>query len=117
MSDFDDAIGDMVDDLLTEAGSSWTYRDAPGTGSADATVTARKSVLPPFSFEGGPGHIVEVRPIDFIMKTSALPFGEPVRGQRLLSATETYEVWSLNGEKCFRQISPQMTRIHTKRIE
>lgn len=114
MSGFDDEIGDMVDDLLTEAGGAFTYRHV--VTSQEETITARKSVLPSFQIDNGAGFLIEVRPADFIMKTAALPFGNPVKGQRIEDGSEVYEIWSVSGEKCFRQISPQMTRIHTKRI-
>ena len=116
MSDFDDAIGEMVDDLHDEAGASFNFRDTGSPGAVTA-VTARMSTLPSYQVDNGNGSLIEVRPVDFIVKTSDLPFGNPVKGQRIETGTTIYEIWSVNNEKCFRQISPQMTRIHTKRIQ
>lgn len=112
MSDFDDAIGDMVEDLLTEAGSSFLYL----RGTTTTTVTLRKSVLPSMFLEPEPGMQIEVRPVDFVGLTTALPYDPPERGDRIIGGGMTFEVMPTTSEKVFRRISQQMTRIHTKQV-
>lgn len=114
MPDFDDAIGDMTEDLLDEAGEEYTYRNQ--AGGATATVTAVKSSPPSFQIDNGNGLLIEVRPVEFKMLTSDLPFGNPVKGQRFERGMNVWEIQPTAGEKCFYQQSPQMTRIHTKLI-
>ena len=115
MSDFDDAIGDMTDDLLDEAGDEYTYRN--GLGGEAETVTAVKSSPPPFQIDNGQGLLIEVRPVEFKMKTADLPFGNPVKGQRFERLGNVWEVQPTTSDKVFYQQSPQMTRIHTKLIQ
>lgn len=115
MSDFDDDVGAMASDLLVAAGDAYTYRN--GAGGAVATVTAVKSSPPSFQIDNGDGLLIEVRPVDFKMKTSDLPFGNPVKGQRFERLGSVWEVQPTTSEKCFYQQSPQMTRIHTKLIQ
>ena len=111
MSDFDDAIGGMTTDLLTEAGTSCVYL----RGNTATTITLRKSQQQSTFLDQGNGQMTEVRPVDFIGLTSALPY-TPERGDRIVCAGNTYEVLPGVGEMVYRQISSQMTRIHTKRI-
>ncbi len=113
MPDFDDAIGDMVDDLLTEAGRSVTCLRG---GVAAGTITMRKSPQPSQYIDNGNGGLIEISPVDFIGKTSELLFDPPLRGDQFVVAGETFEVLPTVGEKVFRRISPQMTRIHTKQV-
>lgn len=112
MSDFDDAVGDMTTDLLAEAGASMKYL----RGNASATVTLRKSVQPVYQIDSGNGSLIEVRPVDFIGLTSALPYDPPARGDRLIVGGETFEVQPTVSETVFRRLSSQMTRIHAKQI-
>jgi hypothetical protein len=112
MSDFEDAIGDMVSDLLAEAGGSFFYF----RGSERTPVTFRKSVLTPMIIDTGNGTLIEVRPVDFICLTSDLPYAVPLRGDQIRSGSLTWEVQPTTSEKVFRQISDQMTRIHTKQV-
>jgi hypothetical protein len=112
MSDFDDAIGDAIADLLAEAGTACVYI----RGSSTASVTLRKSTLQPVIVDNGAGHLSEVQPVDFIGRTSQLPFDPPISGDRIKIGDESFEVNPLISEKCFRRISPQMTRIHCKRV-
>lgn len=114
MSDFDDDVGDMVDELLTAAGDEYTYRNC--AGGETVTVTAVKSSPPSFQNDNGNGLLIEVRPVEFKMLTSDLPFGNPVKGQRFERGSNVWEVQPTTSEKCFYQQSPQMTRIHTKLI-
>ena len=111
-TDFDNAIGDMVDDLLTEGGETWVYC----RGNVTATLTARRSIQRPLLIDSGTGSIVEVRPVDFILLTTALPYAVPERGDLIKGDGKTYELQPTVGEKVWRQISPQMTRLHTKQI-
>jgi hypothetical protein len=111
MSDFDDAIGDMTTELLSEHGSSCVYR----RGNVSSSVTLRMSTLQPVQIDSG-GQVLEVRPVDFIGLTIQLPYTTPEPGDRITLGTGVYEVQTLLSEKVFRQISPQMTRIHTLRV-
>ena len=112
MSDFDDAIGDATTDLLTEAGGSFVYI----RGRTSTTITLRKSVLPSQFIEPEPGMQIEVKPVDFIGLTTALPYDPPERGDRIVGGGMTFEVMPTVSEKVFRRISQQMTRIHTKQV-
>lgn len=113
MSDFDDAIGDMTTDLLTEAGGSFVYH----RGTTSTTITLRKSTLPPVQMENGEGVIIEVRPVDFIALTTALPYAVPLAGDKITGDGETFELQPTTGQKVWRQISPQMTRLHTNKVK
>lgn len=112
MSDFDDAIGDMTNDLLTEAGGPFVYL----RGTSKTTVTMRKSTLAPMILDAGNGTTIEVRRVDFILLTADLPYGDPQRGDQIKAGSLTWEVLPTVSEKVFRRISDQMTRIHTKQV-
>lgn len=105
-------IADMTSDLLTEAGESFVYL----RGTTTTTITLRKSVLPSMFLEPEPGIQIEVRPVDFIGLTTALPYDPPERGDRIIGGGLTFEVMPTTSEKVFRRISQQMTRIHTKQV-
>lgn len=113
MSDFDDEIGDMTTDLLTEAGSPCVYI----RGTETTTMTLRKSTLQSIFMDAGEGVQVEVRPVDFIGLTTALPYSLPKQGDRIKCGGQAYEVNPTVSEKVFRQISPQMIRIHTIQVK
>ena len=112
MSDFDDDITDMTEDLLAVAGDSFVY----SRGATDTTLTLRKSVLPSYQIDSGNGMLVEVRPVDFIGLTTALPYDPPLRGDRIVGGGQTFEVLPTVSEKVFRRITQTMTRVHTKQI-
>lgn len=112
MSDFDDAIGDMTTDLLTEAGRACVYWRC----DAQTSITLRRSQLPSMFLDAGNGQTIEVVPVDFIGLTSALPVSEPQKGDRITTGGNTYEVQPTTSEKVYRKISDQMIRIHTKRV-
>ena len=38
-------------------------------------------------------------------------------GDQITGGGETFELQPMTGEKVWRQISPQMTRLHTKKIK
>jgi len=111
-TDFDDAIGDMTIELLAEAGGSFVYI----RGITSTTVTLRKSVQQSVILEPEPGMQIEVKPVDFIILTTALPYDPPERGDRIVGDGMTFEVMPTVSEKVFRRISQQMTRIHTKQV-
>jgi hypothetical protein len=113
MSDFDDAIGGMTEGLLTEAGGSFVYR----RGSVSTTITLRKSSQQSMFMDAGNGQTIEVRPVDFIGLTSALPYDPPEKGDLIISGSERFEVQPTTSEKVFRRISSQMTRIHAKQVK
>lgn len=112
MSAFDDAVDDMTDDLLNEAGESYSYVAPQGT----AIVTMAMSSPQPFQIDSGNGFVVEVRPVDFKIRTGDLPYGDPVPGHKIKRGSNVYEVHPLANEKCFYQMNGQMTRIHTKLV-
>ena len=113
MTDFDDAIGDATTTLLAEAGGTFTYC----RGATEFTgLSARKSTMPALQMENGEGLVIEVRPVDFIFLTSSLPYPKPEAGDRITDGTEVWELMPTVGEKVFRQISPQMIRLHTKKV-
>ncbi len=112
MSDLDDAVGDMVTDLLTEAGRSVTYYRS---GVSQGTVTMSRQRQPSQYLDNGQGGIVEVVPIDFVCLTADLPV-TPQRGDQITVGSDRYEVMPTIGEKVFRRLSDQMTRIHTKQV-
>lgn len=113
MSDFDDAIGGMVTDLLAEAGREVTYI----RGRTSTAWTMRKSTQATMLIDSGNGHVVEIHPVDFIGLTSACPYSEPLKGDRIKDGADIYEVQPTSSEKVYRQISPQMMRIHTKQVK
>lgn len=109
----DDAIGEMVDDLLDEAGRTVTYlRDGVSAGSV--TMSRQQQVSQ--WVDTGNGGLVEVVPVDWVAKTADLPFDPPIRGDRIVDGDEAFEVLPTTSEKVFRRISPQMTRLHTKQV-
>ena len=111
MSDFDDAIGDMTDDLLAEAGGTFVYH----RGGVSTSITMRLSKPPAYAVDNGNGQIVEVQPVDFIAKTISLPYLIPLRGDKITGGGVTYEVQPPQGsDKVYFRKSPEMTRIHTK---
>ena len=112
MSDFDDAIGDAVADLLAEAGVSCVYI----RGNETTSITLRKSTLQPVIVDDGTGHLTEIQPVDFIGRTITMPYDPPLQGDRITRGGETFEVKPVLSEKCYRRISPQMTRLHCKRV-
>jgi len=112
MSDFDDAITDMVADLKSEAGRSVTYV----RGTSSTAMTMRISRLPSQYTDNGQGGFLETQPVDGIGLTSDFPFDPPLAGDRIVANSETYELQPTAGEKVFRRISPQMTRVHMSRI-
>ena len=112
MSDFDDAIGDMTEDLIAEAGEPYVYI----RGNVTATVTLRKSAQQSQFLDAGNGQQIEVRPVDFIGPTAAMPYAIPLRGDRIKGGGVVYEVQPTVSEKVFRVISPKMMRIHTKQV-
>ena len=110
---WDSDIADATIDLLTEAGGSFVYV----RGNQATTITLRKSVQQPELIDNGQGVITEVRPVDFIGLTTALPYDPPERGDRIKGGGMTFEVQQpTSSEKVFRRITQTVTRIHTKQI-
>ena len=112
MSDFDDAIGDMVTDLLAEAGESVTYF----RGTESHAITARRATGRAQFVDMGNGQIMEIRPVDWILLQADMPYPLPQSGDIILASGKRYELQPFAGEKVFRQTSPQMIRLHTKQI-
>ena len=115
MTLLEDELADALDDLLTEAGEQFTYRN--GDGGATTTITAIRSVQPAIQVDAGDGLIVEVRPVFFRMTQSDLPYGTPERGHRIEDGSIIYEVQPIAGGKCYHSPNESMIRIHTKRID
>jgi hypothetical protein len=113
VSDFDDAIGGMTDDLLTEAGESCIYI----RGTESTTITLRRSPGRSQYIDNGNGGVIEIRPTDWIARTSALPYAIPQAGDIITVAGKRYELQPFGGEKVFRVTSPQMTRLHSKQVQ
>lgn len=109
----DSDVEDATETLLDEWGSSGLYiRD-----NATTTITSmRRSVGQSQQVEIN-GTLVEYIPVDFILLTSALPYTEPRRGDRIKYGSSVYEVSTPGGEKVFRQITATMTRIHTQQVK
>lgn len=113
MSDFDDAVGDMVTDLLVEAGVSATYL----RGTTSTTMTLRMSRQQPEYAETSDSHSIEVQVVDFIGLTTAFPYDPPKSGDKIKVGSEVFELLPDQDERCFRVISPQMMRVHTKQVK
>jgi hypothetical protein len=113
MPDLDDAVGDMVTDLHAEAGRTVTYL-REGVSRGTLTMSRHRQVSQ--YVDNGQGGITEVMSVDFLAKTSALLLDPPLEGDKIVVGSETYEVLPTVGEKVFRRISDQMTRIHTKQV-
>jgi len=112
MSDFDNAIGEMTEDLLTEAGGSFVYR----RGSVSTTITLNMQKQPSEIVEVG-GIQIQIHPVDFKGLTTSLPYDPPRKGDLIIGGGKKYEVHPTTSELVFRRISPKMTRIHAKLIE
>ena len=112
MTDFSDAVIDMTGDLLAAAGESCVYI----RGTTSTTITLRKSQQQTTIVETDNGQVTEVAPVDFIGLTTAFPYDTPLRGDLIVVGGRRYEVQPAVGEKVFRRISEQMTRVHTKQI-
>jgi len=102
----------MVADLLDDAGRSVTYYRG---GVSQGTVTMSRQRQPSQYLDNGQGGIVEVVPIDFVCVTADLSV-TPQRGDQIVVGNERYEVMPTVGEKVYRRLSDQMTRIHTKQV-
>lgn len=109
---FEDAATIATQALLAFAGESCVYI----RGASSTAITLRRSSLAPQYMDTGNGLIVEVRPVDFIGLTSALPYDTPEAGDRITCDGKRFEVTPTTSEKCFRRITPTMTRIHTKQV-
>lgn len=110
----DDGLETLADELILFGGQEFIYRN--GAGGATETVSARICRQPPIGIDNGNGLIIEVRPVDFIVKTIDLPYGKPAKGHRIETGSTVYEVQPTVSEKCFRELNAHFTRIHTKQI-
>lgn len=116
MPDLDDAVGEMVTDLHEVAGRTVTYYRG---GVNRGTLTMSRHRQQSQYVDNGQGGIIEVTPVDFIGKTSALEALSafpPVKGDLIVVGSDTFQVLPTVGEKVFRRIGDQMTRIHTKQV-
>lgn len=108
----DDGVASMVDSLLAVAGSEYTYTRA----ASSATVTMRRTT-PENEVLDDNGQYIKTKFDDFLIGTSDLPYGDPVKGDRITTSTEAYEVQQRNGEQVFRRANPSMTRIFTIQVK
>jgi hypothetical protein len=113
VSDFDDAIGDMTDDLLTEAGESCTYI----RGTESTTITLRRAAGRTQYQDNGNGGVLEIRPVDWIARNIALPYATPLPGDLIIAGNQRFELQPFAGEKVFRITSPKMVRLHSKQVQ
>lgn len=113
MPDLEDAVGDMVTDLHAEAGRTVTYRR---DGVDGGTLTMSRHRQPSELVDDGEGGLIEVTPVHFIGKTAELLVDPPLRGDQIVVGSEVYEVLPTSGEKVFRRIGDQMTRVFTKQV-
>lgn len=111
MSGLDDDVSDMVGDFLEFHGESRTYR----RGASSTTITLARLTQRPVVVDVN-GMLLEVRETAWICLTDDLPYGDPEAGDQIDDGSLTYEVQPTSGEKCFRRLSPSLTRIHTKLI-
>lgn len=109
----DSDVTDMVDDLLDEHGVSCVY--SRGASSSTVDLCLLRSQVPTL-IEVGEGMVTEILRFDILMRTSSLPFGNPVADDTITIDSVTYLVKQIGGEKVFRQMSPQLTRIHTVQV-
>ena len=109
---FEDATTTLTETLLAFAGESCVYI----RGASSTTITLGRSTLAPQYMDTGTGQITEVRPVDFIGLAVSLPYAVPLAGDRITCGGSRYEVTPTTGEKCFRQITSTMIRIHTKQV-
>jgi len=97
---FEDAATSMTETLLAFAGEYCVYI----RGASSTAITLRRSSLAPQYMDTGNG------------LTSALPYDTPEAGDRITCDGKRFEVTPTTSEKCFRRITPTMTRIHTKQV-
>lgn len=113
MSDLDTDVSSMMTDFLEVAGDSFVYL----RGSTSTTITLRKSVQLSVVIDNGNGHVLTVKPVDFIGLTSALPYDPPLKGDQIVGGGMTFEVQPTVSEDVYRRITATQTRVHTKRIK
>lgn len=111
----DTAVAAAFDSAAAVHGRTVTYRR---DGVTAGTLTMIRARQPSQYVDDGQGGLIEVSPVDFLGKTSALPFDPPLAGDQIVDAetNETYEVLPTVGEKVYRRISDSMTRVHTKQV-
>lgn len=111
-----DGVAWMVGELTEHAGTSCTYH----RGGQSDSVTMVRSPQPTQALEID-GRVIEWQPVDFKIKTSLLPFGEPQRGDQIRCTVNgdvlVHEVHMPGNSPPFRDLSGVMTRIHTKVIQ
>ena len=110
---------EMLRSALGGEGSSIVYR----RGSSSITLTAMKGQSEGVAEDSNGVVRMEYSDADFILAASELILGgsvvEPQRGDRIKHAADTFEVFPLAKEKCFRYSDPGKTvlRIHTKLVK
>lgn len=108
----DDDVADMAEDLVAEHGRDLVY----SRGDKSHQFRGYVSRQAPITIESESGHYIEVISVDILTLTASLLMGEPLKGDRIQFGDDIYEVQPTTNLKTFRVISPEMTRIHTKKI-
>lgn len=106
----------MVGKLVTFSPTSCEYV----RGSQSETLDMRRSPQPTQVVEVE-GRLIEWEPVDFLVATTDLPFGQPEDNDRIICTingeTLTHGVYIPGNAKASRDLSSAMTRIHTKVIQ
>ena len=109
MTDESEFLADSFLDVLAVAGASSTYRR--GTTSTTMTMVCRYQ---PSRWSELNGVWTEIRPVDFLVLSSAFPHDEPKAGDQIVYGGETFTVLPTTSEKVYRKVTPSILRIHTK---
>lgn len=108
-----DGVRWMAGIVTTKSGISCTYI----RGSQRSTLNMRRVPQATAAVEID-GRVIEWTPVDFLVGTADLPYGEPKRGDQIRCSvngeTRTHEVFMVGNEKPSRDLADAMTRIHTK---
>lgn len=113
-----DAAAWLTDQLRGSAGSTVAY--VRGDSTATMTATVGRSI---FQSETTGGVIEQHESRDFIVKADELPYGEPLRGDKIYETldgiAQIYEVRTPRGVPLFHYADAFQTsvRVHTVRID
>jgi len=122
---------------LLRTGSAWLAKTLAGTvaapGSASVLVAYRRGAntstcmatvgRSTFEAQGQNGIVETFESRDFLVQTSELPYGEPVRGDQIVEEMDgvarSYEVSAPKGVPVFHygDAFESLVRIHTKRVD
>lgn len=103
----------MIADVLDEHGVPCVYARASSSIAVNLCLLRPQG---PVLFEAGNGMVVEIERVDIIFRTSDLPYGDPIADDHITIDSVKYLAKQISGEKVFRRLSPQLTRIHTVQV-